>query len=128
MTDTPRSALVVASWCSLLVAVFSMSVPYMEFLSGVRAVETMERELDAQLPPSAAVFKTPQWSAAAVLVVLMLALVIKELALSDAAAKAAINLSLAVSMLVAGAWLGLLVRAATAYLHDPLSPPDIGAP
>lgn len=126
MNDTPRPALVAASWFSLLVAVLAMSVPYMEFISGARAVETMGKELDAELPPSAAVFRLPQWSAATVLVVLMLALVVKELALGDAAAKVAINVSLAVLLLVAGAWFALLVRAATAYLHDPLAPLGAG--
>lgn len=126
MNDTPRAALIAASWFSLLVAVLAMSVPYMEFISGVQAVDTMEKEFDAELPPSAAVFKLPQWGAAAVLVLLMLVLVVKELVLSDAAAKVAINLSLAVLLLVAGAWLALLVRAAAAHLHDPLAPLGAG--
>ncbi len=121
MTDsTARPALVGASWFTLLVAVLSMSVPYMEFATGARTIATMSEEYDAEGTTAAAVFSLPAWVASAAAVVALLALVIKELAMRDAAAKAAINLAVAVLMLVAGAWLAMIVRSSLLWLSDPL--------
>lgn len=117
---TPRSALVAASWFSLLVAVLSMSVPYVEFLSGVRSLEMIEDEANAR-PPIAAVFDMPTWTATALSVVVLLALVVKEMAMRDPAAKVAINLSTAVLMLIVGAWLAMIVQMAMPWLNDPLA-------
>jgi hypothetical protein len=131
MNDTindisPRPALVAASWFSLFVAVLAMSVPYMQFISGVRTVEMITEEFDAELPTWTAVFGLPQWTAAGVLAVLMLALVIKELAASDAVVKIAVNLSVAVVLIVAGVWLGMLAQAAQSHTTDQLAPLEIG--
>jgi hypothetical protein len=129
MTDaSPSAARLAASWFSLFVAVLAMSVPYIEYISGVRAVEMMNEEFDAVPPPSAAVFELPQWTAAAVLMPILLGLVVKEFAVRDAVTKSVINLSIAVLMLVVGGWLSMIVKAATAYLADPLVPLDIGPP
>ena len=124
--DAPIAPRMAASWFALFVAVLAMSVPYMEYISGVRTLETIGEEFDATPPPSAAVFKLPQWAAAAVLMVVMLGLVIKELAVSDAVTKIAINLSVAVLMLTAGGWLSMLAKAATAHISEPLAPIEIG--
>jgi hypothetical protein len=127
MSDSPLpTARHAASWFALFVAVLAMSVPYMEYISGVRAVEMMNEEFDAVPPPSAAVFKLPQWTAAAVLTVVMLGLVIKEFAIADATAKIAVNLAVAVLMLVVGGWLDMLVQAAMSHVSPHLMPLDGG--
>lgn len=128
MTDTnepaARSGLVIASWFSLLVAVMSMSVPYMQFTVGARAIEAM-KEFNVE-SPALAVFKIPSLSVAAVAVVLMLLLVVKELALSDAATKIALNLSAAVLMLIVGAWFALMIGSAFSGMHEGMNFEGIG--
>ncbi len=128
MTDTnepaSRSGLVIASWFSLLVAVMSMSVPYMQFTVGARTIEDM-KEFNVE-SPALALFKIPSLSVVGVAVVLMLLLVVKELALSDAATKIALNLSAAVLMLIVGAWFGLMIGAAFSGMHDGMNFEGIG--
>jgi hypothetical protein len=123
--STPRPALVAASWFSLFVAMLSMSVPYMEFAAGKRNIELISEEFNVDGMASA-VFALPSWIASATAVVLLLALVIKELAMSDAAVKATLNLSVAVVMLGAGAWLALLSQSRLMWMMNAASLDPVG--
>jgi hypothetical protein len=117
----------VVSWLTVVVAMLAMSVPYVELTTTAQIVKATADEAREEVRGVAAnLVALPIWLTATVMMALLLALLLKEISMSDYTLKIAINLSTAVAMLVAGYWVMLTFRVALHELSGGMGGVDVG--